>query len=159
MARVFAPARWIGAGAPEVQSMKYDDAQTFKKGEVLIAGATYEIQVASADVVASIVGVALEDAGSRPGYELGHTTALKQVTYRKQEVSVAKANASTIFSGAGSSAAAATYIGTDYALTVSSNVWTVDLTDETNVAVQIVDVDVDRNIFLFKFLASVLRDP
>jgi hypothetical protein len=157
--RVFTPARWQGAGAPEIQSMTYDGSQDFIAGAVMVAGSTNAVKEASADPVASIVGVALEREDAKPGWELGHSTDLKQVTGRVGEVSVAKANRNTVFSGVGTSAAAASQIGTDYGLVDTSGEWQVDLTDESNVAVMVVDVDVDNNIIFFKFLEAVLLNP
>jgi len=159
-ARIFAPAKWSGAGAPEIESIAYTAAQTFKKGEVVqLDGTAGTVVVCTANPQA-VYGIALEDAASKPGNSMGHSGKVKQVTGGNVgEVSVARANPSTIFSGLGTSAAAITQIGTDYGLAVASNVWTINNAEESTVSVIIVDVNVTENIQFFKFLTAVLELP
>lgn len=159
-ARIFAPAKWSGAGAPEINSIAYTAAQTFNNGEVVELDAAAGTVIVCTANPQAVYGVALEDAASKPGNEMGHTSQVKQVTGGNiGEVSVAIANRSTMFSGVGSSAAAITQIGTDYGIAVAANLWTVDLTEEGTVTVLVTDVDVTENIIFFKFLEAVLETP
>lgn len=160
MARKFQPARFAGASAPEVQSMQYDVAQTFKKGAVLVyeGGATGEVIEGAADP-AAIVGVSLEAADSKPGFGVGNASTVVATTGRAQEVSVAKANRQTIFTGRGSSAPALTDIGVAYGIVKSGDDWIVDKADVVNTRVRVIDVDVDNALFFFRFLESALAQP
>lgn len=166
MGRRFAPARFAGQGAPEVQSMVYDSAQTFLEGAVLIMDSDGEVIEASADPTSAIIGVALEDYDSKPGYDAANSPST--FTGRVREVSVAKANRSTIFSGRlvdtneADVAPDQANVGIDYAIVKVSNDWCVDESDEVNVSVRIVDFDAtdsDNYIVFFRFLDSVLHEP
>lgn len=157
MARVFRPARWVGS-APESQSMAYTAAQTFQIGEVLKFAAAKTVEVAAANPQA-VVGVSLDDAASKPGYEVGHSSQVNTYTGRVAEVSVALASRSTVFSGAASSTVALTNVDVAYGLALSSNVWTVDLTETGTTSVEVTDIDLNEDITFFKFLEAVLDLP
>lgn len=160
MPRVFQPARFAGSSAPEVQSMQYDVAQVFTKGAVLVyeGGATGEVIEGAADP-AAIVGVALEAANSKPGFGVGNAASIVATTGRAQEVSVAKANRQTIFTGRGTSAPTLASIGVAYGIVKSGSDWIVDVTDVVNTRVRIIDVDVDNALFFFRFLEAALAQP
>ena len=166
MGRKFQPARLPIGEAPEVQSMQYDSAQTFKTGAVLIyeGGNTGEVVEGGADPT-PIVGVALADADSGPGYGLGHSADVLQVTGRVQEVSVAKANRATVFSGRMVSGAtdpvtpALTDIGKVYGVVKTGNDWTVDQAEAVNTRVKIVDVDIDNKVVFFRWMEAHLAVP
>jgi hypothetical protein len=97
MGRVFQPARVPGAGvaAPDIVSVAYTTGQTFLKGALLVFTAAGEVSECGADP-ALIAGVALEKAGSKPGYDAANSPTV--VTGRVQEVSMARANRNTVFS-------------------------------------------------------------
>ncbi len=156
MSKIFQPARWTGGGAPLARSMEYTSGESFLKGEVvkLNAGGAGTIEVCSANPQ-GVVGVALEGAGRKPGFEIGHTSQVEATTGRVSEASIALAVTTTTFSGEGSSDPALTNIGVDYGLAVSSNVWTVDFTEEGTVTVMCVDVDLDEDLVFFTFLPAV----
>lgn len=164
MGRKFQPARLPIGEAPDVQSMQYDVAQTFKNGAVIIfeAGATGEVVEGGADPT-PIVGVALEDADSKPGYGIGHSPT--QVTGRVQEVSIAKANRATVFSGRLVNGAtdpetpALTDINVLYGLLKTGNDWVVDKAETVNTRVEVVDIDIDNKVVFFKFMESHLAVP
>jgi len=146
--------------------MVYDSAQTFLRGAVLIMDTDGEVIEASADPVAAIVGIALENYDSKPGYDAANSPSA--YTGRVREVSVAKANRSTIFSGRLVTTAGADVapdqanIGVDYAVVKVSNDWCVDESDESNVSVRVIDIDIadsDNRIVFFRFLDSVLAEP
>lgn len=154
MARIFIPARFPGGGIPSVQSMVYKTAEAIVKGSVLVFD-TGEVALDLTDPT-PIVGVALEDAASKPGFEMSHESQVDVRTGRVQEVSVAIANEVTIFSGAGSSDPVAANVGVEYDLAVSSGVWTVNVASTGATRVVIVDIDTDENIFFFKFMTAHL---
>lgn len=167
MPRIIQPARFAGSTAPEVQSMGYAAAQTFKKGAILVyqGGATGLLIEASADPV-SIVGIALEPVDSKPGFGIGNSASVVATTGRVQEVSIAKANRQTIFTGrmvnGGTDPVtpAQTDIGKVYGtLKTAAGEWVIDQTETTTTSVRIVDIDIDNKIVFFRFLEAVLATP
>ncbi len=156
MGRLFQPARFPNGEAPQVQSMAYTTGQTFKTGAVLIFTAAGEVSEGGADPT-PIVGVSLEAAGSKPGWDAANSPTV--FTGRVQEVSVAKADRSTIWSGRGTSDPALTNIDEQYGIVKVGNDWIVDITDTTNLRIEIVDVDLDNKIFFFKWLEAQLAQP
>lgn len=164
MGRKFIPARIPSGEAPDVQSMQHDSAETFKNGAVLIyeSGNTGEVVEGGADPT-PIVGVALQDADSGPGWDMGHSPT--QVTGRVQEVSVAKANRVTVFSGRMVNGAtdpvtpALTDIGKLYGVLKSGNDWVVDQAETSNTRVEITDVDIDNKVVFFKWMEAHLAVP
>jgi hypothetical protein len=166
MGRKFQPARLPVGEAPDVQSMQYDSAQTFKSGAVIVfeGGATGEVIEGSSDPT-PIVGVALEAANSKPGYELGHASSVLQVTGRVQQVSVAKANRSTVWSGRMVNGAtdpktpALTDINVVYGVAKVGDDWVVNQAETSATRVEIVDIDIDNKIVFFKFMEAHLAQP
>lgn len=164
MGRKFMPARFAGVGSPEVQSMQYDSAQTFKQGAVIVyeAGNTGEVVEGGVDPT-PIVGVALEDANSKPGHQAANNPLV--VTGRVQEASLAKANRTTVFSGRMVNGAtdpvtpALSDIGKVYGLLKIGDDWVVDQAEVTNTRVEIVDIDVNEKIVFFKFMEAHLAVP
>lgn len=152
MSRIFIPARFPGGGAPSVLSMAYKTLETFVKGSVLIFD-TGEVVIGLADPT-PIVGVALEDVDSKPGWEPGHQSQVIATTGRVQEVSVAIANDVTTFSGAGDRAPLATDVGVEYGIVNTAGVWQVDTTDVVATRVVVTDVDLLQEIYFFKFLTA-----
>src|SRR5258706_14558310 len=99
MGRIVIPARQPGsAGAADVVSMFYTTGQTFLKGAVLIPDAATGRVIEGASAAVTIIGVALEGAGSKPGRELNFDSQVAVRTGVVQEVSVAKGNRLTVFS-------------------------------------------------------------
>lgn len=165
MARFFQPARnpGHGAAAPSIQSIPYTTGQTFKKGAVLIFASTGLVSEAGADPITNIAGVALEAAGSRPGFNPANADQVLQVTGIGQEVSVALADSKTVFSGRLKSAAGGdptlptlTMVNEEYGLTTVSGIWVIDLDEVTAKSIRIVDVDIDQKIAFFVFRAAVI---
>lgn len=159
----FKPSRNAGATIAEMRSGVYDAASTFLTGAVLILAADGELEAGGADPT-GIVGVALEPANSRPGYGIGHNPTI--VTWRKQEITYAVANRTTIFSGRGVNGGTdpvtplQTHIGEAYGLTVdATGTWVIDFAETANTRLRIVDIDVPNRIFYFKFLESALGAP
>lgn len=150
MSRIFIPARFPGGGAPSVLSMAYKTLETFVKGSVLIFD-TGEVVIGLVDPT-PIVGVALEDVASKPGFEVGHQSQVIATTGRVQQVSVAIANDVTTFSGAGTRAPLATDVGVEYGILNTAGIWQVDPADAVNTRVVVTDVDLLQDIYFFKFL-------
>ena len=150
MSRIFIPARFPGGGAPSVLSMAYKTLETFVKGSVLIFD-TGEVVIGLVDPT-PIVGVALEDVDSKPGFEVGHDSQVIATTGRVQQVSVAIANDVTTFSGAGTRAPVAADVGLEFGILNTAGIWQVDPADVVNTRVVVTDVDLLQDIFFFKFL-------
>ena len=166
MGRRFTAARFSGAGIAVHQSMVYTAAQTFKRGAVLIfaAGGAGTVEEGGADPT-PIVGVSMENAASKPGFEVGHSTFVIATTGRVSEVTVARANRQTIFSGRAVNGATdpvtptQSHIDEVYGILKSSNDWVIDIAETVNTRIEIVDVDIDEKIFFFKFLEANLATP
>lgn len=163
MPRSFNIAR-LPSGTPNIISYKYDSAQTFKLGALVVDEADGEIVECGADP-AAVLGVALEAANSRPGgtgipFAPSYTTG-----GQKTEVSVAIADRSTVFSCRGKNGAtdpttpAVTDIGEQFGVVKESDDWVLDLSDTVNVVCEVVDIDIDQKIYFVKFLEARLALP
>lgn len=165
MARFFQPARVPAGGtsSPSVQSCLYTTGQTFLKGAVLIWAAAGTVSEAGADPVANVAGVALDPAGSKPGFNPANSNQVLQVTGIQQEVSVALARGSTVFSGRGTQIAGGdpftplvTHINEEYGLVKDANgLWAIDFDEVTAKSVRIIDIDIEQKIFFFIFIPAV----
>jgi hypothetical protein len=145
--------------------MVYTTGQTFKKGAVLIYdGVTGRVIEGGADPT-PIVGIATEHADSKPGFGVGHASQVVATTGRVEEVTVAKANRNTVFSGRMVNGATdpVTPVQADvnklYGLLKTGEDWVVDQADVTNTRVEITDFDADSRIVLFKFMEAHLAAP
>jgi hypothetical protein len=154
-----------GTGAPEVQVLTYTAGQTFLPYALVVAAAAGTIEECGADP-ASILGVALGGAARNPGYGMANDAQTGFVTGRLAEVPVAIANRSTVFSARGVNGGTdpviplATHITEQYGVAkTAGGDWVIDFAETVAVAVEIVDIDVDNNFFLFKFLEDVLQRP
>lgn len=143
MARVVSIARVPSGEIAEIRSEFYKSGQTFLKGEFLKVSTT-GVEVCSTSPTIA-VGIALEDAGSRPGYDIGHSPST--ITGRLQEISMAVLNKVTVFSLTGNVTAAQLHIGVSYGVNVASNIWELDISDTTNKAFKVVDIDTTLDIF------------
>lgn len=158
----FRPAYTVSGGVPQVTHYTYTAAQTFKTGDVLIfaSGGAGTVEVDTSDPT-PIVGVAAEPAASHPGNSMGFNADVQQVTGGHiGEVAVWIANRDTVFQGLGSTTVPlTTHIDTPYGIAVTSNVWRVDLTDESATRVEIVAIDDTENLYFFKFMEAHLALP
>ncbi len=163
MGRKIQPARFGGATAAEHQSMQYTGTPSFKKGAILIFAAGF-VAEGGADPT-GIVGVSNEDAESKPGKGLSHDAAVVARTGSVSEVTVARANRNTVFSGrmvnGGTDPVTPVQadIGTAYGLLKVANDWVVDQTETVNTRLRIVDIDIDNKLVFFKFLETALATP
>jgi len=175
MARVFIPARGFKT-IPHVQSGVFDAAETFIKGAVLgIAadGELIELATGAGVGAGTVVGVALEDVFSKPGWNAANDDKIVFRTGVAQEVSHIDLTVEpdVVFSGRLTDGAGADVLPTQAMikesrglLRLANGEWTVNNADTTNDAVQIVDIVIREgstaagNYVLFRFLASVLAN-
>lgn len=164
MPRGFNVAKVPNGEAPQVQSLKYATGQTFTNRALVVDNANGEVVECGADPV-SVLGVAMQGAGTGPGYQLANSDVTAVVTGRNQEVSVAIADRSTIFSARGVNGATdpviplQTHIGEQYGVAKVGTEWVIDFAETVTKVVEIVDIDIDGNFFLVKFLEAVLARP
>lgn len=132
-------------------------AATLIRGALVVAAAGL-IDTCGADP-ASILGVALQDASSAPGYSAANNPAT--ITGRVNRVSVAKANSITEFSAELTNGSAVRIAPTQadvlvsYGVTAYSSIWTIDKAKTAGSArVQITRIDLDQNLVYFKFLRA-----
>lgn len=151
-----------GAQVEPIQYMEYSSGQTFILGEVLqYDGSTGKIKVSVADPASgTIVGVALQGAGTSPGFDAANSPAT--FTGRAAKVSVVRPNDDVIFQAelTNGSSTVVTPAITDQiqlGITAYSGVWTVDKAKTGGSArVQVIGFDTDQNVVFFKFLSSFL---
>jgi hypothetical protein len=155
------PARF--ATMPLVQRYTHLSAATFKLGAVLIRTADGDAE-AAADPVTEIVGIAAQPASSGPGFETAGPTPLV-VTGREYIVSVWMGGNGTTFSSRAINGGTDPYtpslanVGARYAFVKTGDDWVVDIADTTNVAIEVIDVDVDLKLLFWRFLDTVLAFP
>lgn len=163
MGRRFNIAR-LPTGTPNIISVRVTAAQTFKKGALVVDTAAGTVSECGADP-ARIYGVALEDAFSKPG-GTGIANSPSIITGgTNNECSVAVADRMTVFSGRAVNGGTdpviplQTHIGETYGVVKVGNDWVIDMAEVTTMSVTIVDIDVDNNLFLFKFREAFLALP
>lgn len=164
MGRSFQPARRAGGTVPRVQSIAYTTGQTFTKGALLIDVAAGTASECAADPTA-VLGVALEGAGTKPGYDVANSSQLTVATGRLQEVSMAVADREQEFSGRAVNGGTdpvvplQTHVGEEYGVAKVGNDWVIDMAETAAKVVHITDIRPEDNAFLFKFLEAVMASP
>lgn len=168
MARGMQPARRTGDATTRVQSGYYATGQTYKKGAILVHNTNGELVEASADPT-SIIGIALEGAGTKPGYDVANSSQLVVATGRVQETSYAVADREQEFSaravngGTDPVTPLQTHIAETYGVLKVANDWVIDMAEVTVKSIQITDIveaqGGDPGFFLFKFLEAKLESP
>lgn len=163
MGRTIGLARLPGA-TPNIQSIRITAAQTFKKGALVIDTAAGTISECGADP-ATVLGVALEDAFSKPG-NTGMVNAPTIITGgQSNECSVAIADRRQIFSmravngGTDPVTPLQTHIGESYGVLKVGNDWCLDIAETVATIFKVVDIDVDQKIFFGKFIEARLSLP
>jgi hypothetical protein len=154
-----------GSGAPEVQVLRYTTGQTFTEYALVTETAAGEISECGADPTA-VLGLSLGGAGKGPGYGMANSAETVFVTGRNQEVPVAIFNRNTVFSIRGVNGATdpvvpiQTHIDEQYGVVkTAGGDWVLDFAEVTTKVFEIVDIDVDLNMFLVKPLEIVLQRP
>lgn len=157
MAIYMQPARSGPGSVPSVTYGLYETAAAIVIGSVLIYD-TGNYDLAGADP-ALIAGVALQAAGTAPGYDAANSPV--PITGRQQKIAVAIADRNTVFSAQltnGSSTVvtpATTDVGSQYGITAYSGKWTVDRNKTgANARVQVIAIDLERNLVFFRWLAD-----
>jgi hypothetical protein len=159
MSIVMQPARTGPGLVPLVGYQNYKTAEAIVIGTVLIYD-TGELAVAGADP-ALIAGVALQAAGTAPGYDAGNSPV--PITGRQQKIAMAAADRNTVYSATLTNnsstriAPVAADVGINYGITVYSGVWTVDKNKTAaNARVQIVgySIDISPGIVFFKWITD-----
>jgi hypothetical protein len=159
MGRSFQTGRFPSGEAPSVLEVAYANGQTFTKGALLKLNADGTVSECGADP-ALIYGVALEAAGSRPGFSAANNPLLVQGGM--QVVSVAVADRTTVFSCRGVNGGtdpvtpAQTNIGEDYGCLKVGTDWALDLAEVTTKQWRIVDIDVDNKVFFVKIIQAFM---
>jgi hypothetical protein len=162
MGRKIQPARNIGTGVPSVLSVVYTTGQTFKKGALLTYAAAGTVSECGADP-ATVAGVALEAAASKPGFDAANSPTV--VTGRVQEVSMAVADRHTVFSCRGINGGTdpltptQTMINEQYGVAKVGDDWVLDQAETTATIFEIVDIDIDNKLFFVKFMESRIELP
>lgn len=158
-------ARTPYGGSAQVQAMRYATGQVFKEKALVIDDANGEVVECGADPQ-SILGIALQGAGTGLGFGLPNSDQVTVVTGRNQEVSVAIADRVSHFSARGVNGGTdpvlplQTHIGEQYSMAKVGDDWVIDIANPTTPCVEIVDiVPAPDNFFIFKFLESVLSKP
>lgn len=152
-----------GGKVEAIQYMNYADAQTFILGAVLQFSSGNVIVSVADPASGTVVGIALQAAGSSPGFNVANSDITTTYTGRRQAVSVSRPNDQTIYAAAftnNSSALAVpaqTDVGVQYGITAYSGVWTVDKNKTGGSArVEVVGFDADQKMVFFKWIASFL---
>jgi hypothetical protein len=158
---------------PVVRRAVYADAQTFIKGAVLgINAGGAVIELASNPTDGTVVGVALEDAGSAPGFNVANDNLVVFRTGTEQSISMVDLvkKPDQIFSGrftdgSGVDVAPTQAIINDLyqLIRLASGEWTVNQAATATPDVQIVDIVLNEgaaaagNYVLFRFLPVLIR--
>lgn len=159
MAESFRPAR-SNLGAFEVEELEVESTAEIDIGAPLQrndSDASVVEEHAGGDTVTGIIGVALQGTSAAGTPDFGG------------KVQVAKASQQTAFigrvldTGADPDAVATvagdgTYLGNEYGMIKSGDVWYVDEDDTTDVVLTVIKELPERNAVLFKFLASAIAD-
>jgi hypothetical protein len=167
MGRIFQPGRIpTGTSAPEVQSMFFTTGQAFLKGAIVVPDAATGRIIEAAANPASIVGVALEAPSSKPGFSVNFDATVVARTGTVQEVSVAKANRLTIFTGrmvnGGTDPVTPVQADLDTAygvLKTGAGEWVVNQADVATTRVRVIDIDIPLQLVFFRFLEANLTTP
>lgn len=157
MGRTFNTARFPSGEAPSILAIVATAAQTFKRGALVkqTGAGTISERTGVADLV---TGVALQDAFSGYGYSAANAPTI--ITGQTAEVSVAIADAVTVFSTRGVSGGTdpvtptQAHIGNSYGVAKVGNDWVLDIANVTNLVCEVVDIDVDLKMFFVKFNAA-----
>ena len=158
MARVMNVARFPGGGIPNIQSMVFLASESIVKGSVLIDDGAGKVKLAATQPTTVVVGVALEDIETKPGFNMSHENLVTERTGRVSEISVAIADLNTVWSAAAKSGTtiAQTHVSEKHDIVLVSGVWQVDLSADGSVGCVVVDVDIDEKIVFFKWLSTVI---
>jgi len=155
------PVRHPKGKVPDILSTKYKTGETIVQGSMLSADANGELLLFTGTTAVNVIGVALEKAASKPGWDAANSPTV--VTGRVQEVSYAQADTDTVWAirqedGSGNLVAPTiAHIGEVYGVLNVSGEWRLDRSEVTTLIFRIVDVDVAEGLTFVKFIASAIR--
>lgn len=135
------PARWPIGKRPIVDRYELNDGETFKKGDPVKKDGSDKIVEVSGSDPTPLLGFAAEDAASaiEPGYVVVYTADNEEVWFAMN----------------GSRAPVSGDIGQNYGIAEDSDgIWHVDATDTSNPRVEVMDIDVSRELWLVKILSA-----
>ena len=154
-----APARTAPGAVPLVSYSRYKSADAIVLGSVLIFD-TGEYALAGADP-ALIAGVALQAKDTAPGYQAANNPV--PITGRQQKIAIAVADKNGVLQAKLTESSSALIapvqadVGAQYGITAYSGIWTVDKgKTTTNARVQVLAIDLERNMVFFKWLTDHL---
>lgn len=155
MAFRFQPARMPAGDAPNVMNYPPDSAATYEKGAVVTIDGDGEVdEHGGGATTTGVRGVALEGVTSgspdNPGDEAAVAVADRNVIFAGQVDN----GGSVVTDIAGNIT-----IGDQYGIVDVNGVWHVDLTDTSDVVLEVVDFDDDIDVVFFKFLEASLQAP
>lgn len=176
MPRYIEPARFPTGTAPSIQGMVYAPAgQTFIQGAPLVFNGSQQVIEATSPIATAIlIGFALQAVDTNPGYQAANSPTV--ITGRSGVVSVAMANAPTVFSSNlvnnSSTLVSPTQadIGVSYGLKSyvvatmfgNQNIWYVDknlTAGNATVTIVAIDITAGNQIVFWKVLAARLALP
>lgn len=151
-----------GGGTFNAKAFNPTTGQTFIRGAVVIfdGGSPGNIKEATTGPTTGVLGVALQGVATGPGNQMANSPAT--ITWQELVITVGVADNVTIFQATGVNGSAtrvvalATDVGKTYGLSKYTD-WAVDKSlTGGSACVTIVEVDLMRNLFLFKFLAAAI---
>lgn len=155
------PVRHPKGKVPDVRSQKYKTSEVIVQGSLLARDANGELILHLGLTNVNVVGVALEKAASKPGWDAANSPTV--ITGRVQEVSFAEADIDTVWSirqedGSGNLVTGLqVHIGEQYGVLNVSGEWRIDRSETTTKIFRIVDVDLNEGLTFVKFLAAAIE--
>lgn len=162
MARGFTFARATTLGIASIRHFPVKAGETFIPGSLVVLDANGELVEAAAAAV-SFVGVAGAGAFYGRGYDMANSAQILQVTGRDALCPVYLADPTNIFACRGVNGGtdpvtpAATNVDEKYGIAVTSHVFYMDIANTTQLAVEVVDINIDEKMFFVKFLAAAMQ--
>jgi hypothetical protein len=155
------PVRHPKGKVPDILSAKYKTGESIVQGSLLARDSAGELILHTGTTAINVVGVALEKAASKPGWDAANSPTV--VTGRVQEDSFAQADIDTVYSirqedGSGNLVAPVqTHIGEQYGVLNVSGEWRLDRSETTTKIFRIVDIDIANGLTFVKFLATAIE--
>lgn len=151
-----------GGNVPVTRGQDYTSPATWQIGAILIFSSGLVVEGGTNPT--AIVGVSLQAGDSAPGFAAANAPTV--VTYRRSAVSTAIADRINVFgsqlvnNSATPIAPVQADVGAQYGLKSYSGVWVVDKNlTSTNARVEIIAIDIVKNLVMFKFLEANIGTP
>lgn len=155
------PVRHNLGDVPEILNGKYKTGEAIIIGSILQQDANGELILAIGADPLALCGIAMEAAGSKPGFDLANAAVTTVVTGRVQELAYCVLNENTVFVMRAENAGVVTAplqtnVGKSYGIIINGTEWRIDLTDTTNKRVTVVDWDLTNGLWFVKFRPAAL---